>query len=917
MGPFLERSIPAVAAVPIVAGAAMGGDFGHGLACLTGAAAVAAACGGTSRRRTNVVRAGWALLSLGVLCQGVAAVAGAPESIVAGVGLAGASAFYLFVSPYPALALLRRFAEILLCLLGLFVLSVAPETPLAGGLPAGALAGAVGLSLGLGLELMRRADADRSRARSARWLAVAFAAQGAFALAASPAGEAAPHFSPLMFLSWGAIGLAAWYAPKRPLTPPPTPPGASAVGPALAVVGAAALWIPSAADALAVGGLAGAVVAAAPLLSISLMILRHAASDYGNQRQLDQLDEETSRLRTMIDYVGEAVYVENLREEPIFYNQRYLRILCLTAEQVPSTPLDSLLSASDRLKLRQQIRSCRDDYLSANVAEYDVVRMDGSVVPVECSVAGVRVGGLLIGVQAVLRDISRQRLIETSQRAMAQRLEFFFSELPLACIIWDLDFTVQEWNASAERIFGWTASEALAMSYGDFLAERPDDRIEKAWDALRQGKATANHSCRNRTKSGAVIDCEWFQTSLIDENGEVVAVASMVQDVTERLGLEQQLLQSQKMEALGALAGGVAHDFNNLLTVIHGNTMLARMRLGPGSAADQDLGAVAKAAERATELVQQLLRFSRRTPTERRRIVLNERLTEAAQLLRHSVRSSVDVEMDLDPGLWEAEADEAQIGQAVMNLGVNARDAVGGQGRIVVRSRNAVLDDEFCRTRPWARLGLWVKFEVEDNGCGMDDKTRQRVFEPFFTTKPVGKGTGLGLATVYGIVKNHGGGVEVESAVGQGSKFTIFLPAAHSESMAAAGGESRQPLSYASRVVLIADADAEERRRAAAGLQMKGHVVLEASDAATVNEIYANDHGRIDVVLLDLGLPGASAAGLLRSLQAIDDRPTFLFASSNRSGALAAGVSLLAKPYRLEQLLEAIGSAPAAELADR
>ena len=250
----------------------------------------------------------------------------------------------------------------------------------------------------------------------------------------------------------------------------------------------------------------------------------------------------------------------------------------------------------------------------------------------------------------------------------------------------------------------------------------------------------------------------------------------MVQDVTERKNLERQLLQSQKMEAVGTLAGGIAHDFNNLLTTMLGNLSLALMKLGPGHEAFRGLRQAEKSGQNAAELIQQLLRFSRKTGSEFRAVDLNQSINNVTDLLQHSGPSGIEIDRSLDPHLWQVEGEAVQIEQVLMNLCMNARQAIRDSGRIAITSANRRLGDPFRREHPNARPGEFVELTVTDNGCGMDEATRIRIFEPFFTTKGVGEGTGLGLAMVYGIANNHNGWVEVSSTRGEGSAFRVYLP---------------------------------------------------------------------------------------------------------------------------------------------
>ncbi|MEZ5397795.1 MAG: PAS domain S-box protein, partial [Bryobacterales bacterium] len=484
---------------------------------------------------------------------------------------------------------------------------------------------------------------------------------------------------------------------------------------------------------------AGATAVAAGALALAMKWRRSARS----QRQLvNDARMEAVNARRMLDHIHDAVALCDFDGQTKYVNARFRRLFRLPPNERHLGPLEEYFDQRDRWLWRRQLEMCLERSSKVEGVEYRGLRAGGGVAPVECTASVMESGGLKLGVLVALRDISHQRLIETSQRALARQLESFVRAMPLGCIIWDLDFTVQDWNEAAETIFGWSQGEALRKRYSELMAESDEDAVAMAWGELRRSRAVNRQQCRNRTKSGGTVECEWFHTALVNDDGEVVAVASMVHDVTERVSLQEQLLHAQKLEAVGTLAGGIAHDFNNLLTTILGNVALARMHLGPSHPAARGLADAETAAERAAELTRQLLGFSRKSPSEIRPVQINDRLSEAVELFRHSVPSGVEVEAHLDEGLWEVAADAGQMGQVVMNLCLNARDAVGANGHVKVATANRTLDAEFRRTRPWARSEEYVEIMVSDDGCGMDEKTRARIFEPFYTTKPVGKGTG-------------------------------------------------------------------------------------------------------------------------------------------------------------------------------
>jgi len=317
---------------------------------------------------------------------------------------------------------------------------------------------------------------------------------------------------------------------------------------------------------------------------------------------------------------------------------------------------------------------------------------------------------------------------------------------------------------------------------------------------------------------------------------------------------DERLRQSQKMEAIGTLAGGVAHDFNNLLTVILGNTELAFHKLGPNDAARHRLEEVEKAAKRAAVLTRQLLAFSRRQQMERRHINLNDTVGEIMKLLHRIIGADVEVTVKAGSNLSAISADPAQIEQVVMNLAVNARDAMPQGGQLTIETSNTTLDESYQRQYSYVQPGDYVQIVVSDSGSGMDEETKARIFEPFFTTKEVGKGTGLGLSMVYGIVKQHDGYINVYSELGVGTTFKIFLPivvGAHQKEVAT----SELPLPGGTETILIAEDEEALRNLAKDLLEEMGYRVLLAKDGTEAVEIYTQHRAQIDLLLLDVMMP--------------------------------------------------------------
>ncbi len=898
------------AALSAVAGNGLSGELGWVL-WLIGAAAAASACATRTSEGATEERLLWLAISFAAALQGVSrsfdlAAPHASLWLTAGLFLYFARSGGVSLDP-----LSLRFNSWALSIVGFCAFvrlsdavreSPAAQSPLAQGAIGVMLAGVTGILLARS----KRGQGDH-RVRSTLALLGLVTITNAALAAVEPDSGATMIVAGAQFLTWAALTVAAQDRDPRP-------PGprvrfrSSSHAPALLATIAAGVLITIRLLAPAPNALALQLLDAGILLAVmALLWHRVVGSNRASQARLKQMGVESSRVRSMLNNINDAVFAEDRAGQPMFVNQRFYRMFGMRPEDLDGRRLCDFLHDDDRDALQRQFQTCLEKREPVTGVEYRAVRGGEFSFPVECSVSAVESGGIPIGVQAVFRDVSRERIIEKSEKAMAQRLEFFFSEMPLGCIIWTLDFAVQEWNDSAEKIFGWTHGEALAQRYADFLAVEPEDKVERAWKTLENGRPTSHQQCRNRTKAGATLDCEWFHTSLVDEHGKVVGVASMVQDITQRRDLERQLLQAQKMEAVGTLAGGIAHDFNNLLTTILGNVTVARMQLGPSNSASRRLADAETAADRASELTQQLLRFGRKSPAEMEPVDLRARLREIVDLIGYGLDPRIQFKSDIAENLWLTEADAGQIGQVVMNLCVNARDALEQGGTIRLSAVNRTVDSEFCKSRTWARPGDYVEITVSDNGPGIDDEIRTRIFEPFFTTKPVGKGSGLGLATAYGIIKNHGGGLELQSSAGEGAVFQVYL-----RRVAAVlnEGAADEPvvINAGAETVLVADDDPNIRRLASEILRSHGRRVLEAADGQEAVDQFGANPDQVDLVILDLTMPRKSGREAFEEIRRIRPNQRVIISSGYSSDGVPPGTDFLPKPYKARQLLEAVQS---------
>ena len=394
-------------------------------------------------------------------------------------------------------------------------------------------------------------------------------------------------------------------------------------------------------------------------------------------------------------------------------------------------------------------------------------------------------------------------------------------------------------------------------------------------------------------------------------------------DITERKRAQEekkmmqaQLLQAQKMEAVGKLAGGVAHDFNNLLTTIHGYTELAMMELNETEPLYRDLKEIHLAAVRAASLTRQLLLFSRKQPMELTPLIINRTIDELLKMLNRLIGEDIAINTVLEPDLWTVRADAGNIEQVIMNLAVNARDAMPKGGRLTIKTENVTLDEEVCKVIPEARPGKFVCLSVEDTGVGMDKDIIQHIFEPFFSTKEVGRGTGLGLSVVYGSVKQHEGWINIYSEPGRGSTFKVYLPAfsvrleEETEEMI-----SLQEFQGSGERILLVEDEEGVRKLANKALSKNGYVVFEAANAKEAMDIFEREEGKFHLVFSDVVLPDKTGLQLVHQLLSRKPELQILLSSgytddkSQWSAITKRGFRFLQKPYPLPDLLRAIKEA--------
>ena len=531
---------------------------------------------------------------------------------------------------------------------------------------------------------------------------------------------------------------------------------------------------------------------------------------------------------------------------------------------------------------------------------------DGRDIAVEFVSNVYQAGGKKV-IQCNIRDITKRKQAERVSNLLAAIVESSDD----AIIGKDLNSNITSWNRGAEHIFGYTAAEMLGSSTLCLMpANRPEDE-QQFFAKILRGESVEHFETRRQTKDGRLIDVSVTASSIKDARGQVFGVSTVVRDITERRKMEVKFHQAQKMESIGQLAGGIAHDFNNILSAIVGNIYLIKMDAADNPLVLESLANIADATRRATDLVNQILTFSRKGKQDRELISLNEVVLEALKLLRASVPASIRIRTELTETPTVL-ANATAIHQLIMNLGTNAWHAMGDQaGVLKVEMAVMEVDVDFVKTHPDLHPGRYVQLSVSDTGAGMDRATLEHIFEPFFTTKAVGEGTGLGLAVVHGIMKSHHGGISVYSQPGEGTTFHLYFPVV--ETATTARQTEFKPIPQGSgQYILLVDDEAALAILGKKILERLGYQVTMKTSAVEAIELVRKNPELFDLVITDLTMPGMN--GVKFGSELLQIRPGLpVLLTTGYSSVMTPGkarqlgfAGLLSKPSTARTLCEVV-----------
>jgi len=630
-----------------------------------------------------------------------------------------------------------------------------------------------------------------------------------------------------------------------------------------------------------------------------------------NGRRAQETD--LRRLAAIVEFSDDAIIAASLDGIITDWNPGAERMLGFSRSEIIGCPL-SLITPEGLYyePIESQSRILKGE----SVVRLESVRKrkDGELVHVAISVSPVKdQTGRIVGGSAIMRDTTERKLMEDVQRRSDASFRSFVENAPFGILRTTPEGRIMQANPALVEMLGYDSEEeVLGLKMGKDVYLNPGEHKEatrwsQSQDSVRGIEVEWKH------KSGRPFTIRCAAHVVKDSNGKVEFLEGFVEDISERRALEQQLRQGQKMEAIGRLAGGIAHDFNNLLGVIIGYGDLVLEQAGPDNPLHKPVEQIRKAAERASVLTRQLLAFSRQQVLEMKVLDLNAVVAEMGMMLPRLLGEDIHLEMILDPKLAQVKADQGQIEQVIMNLAVNARDAMPGGGRLLIETRNMSLDEGFAYKQPAMVPGEYAVILVKDTGMGMDAQTQAHIFEPFFTTKERGKGTGLGLATVYGFVKQSGGYVWVKSELGVGTTFTIYLPQVREEaSQNRVGTEAAAPSRGAGTVLLVEDEESL-RTLTRSILEQGGYTVLEACDGREAVDIAREHKGPIHLLLTDMVMPGMNGRAAAEKVSRLHPDMAVVYMSGytgfSAEEAASLDAAIISKPFTRDTLLQKLGEA--------
>jgi two-component system cell cycle sensor histidine kinase/response regulator CckA len=617
-----------------------------------------------------------------------------------------------------------------------------------------------------------------------------------------------------------------------------------------------------------------------------------------------------SQLASIVESSDDAIVGKALDGTIVSWNGGAERIYGYSASEVIGKPVSILLPSDQQDELPQILEKIRRD---ERIQHYETIRIrkNGQRINISVTISPVKdAEGMVVGASAIARDITERKRVAEKLQESESHFRSLVHDAPYGIYRITLDGRLLQVNPALVKMLGYESeSELMRCDAEKDICADPETHQRLITNYWRK-QDFRDVEAQWRRKDGKIITVKMTGHPVLEKADSPAYFEVFGEDITERRSLERQLLQSQKMEAIGRLAGGVAHDFNNLLGVILGHSDILDQQIGADGRLRKSVEATRQAAERAAALTMQLLAFSRKQVIEPTVIDLNASVLEIEKMLHRVIGEDIELAIRPQPGLWRVKADPGQLSQVLMNLAINSRDAMPGGGKLVIETANVELDTVYGRQHLGAKPGPHVMLAVSDTGIGMDSETLSHIFEPFFTTKETGKGTGLGLSMVYGIVKQSNGYIMAYSEPGRGTTFKIYFP--RTEESAPLPRKEEEEILRGTEAVLVVEDEPALRELTCILLEDAGYKVLDSSGVEEALEMAKDLQRKIDLLLTDIVMPRMDGRELANQMLSLRPDLKVLFMSGYTDdvivhrGALTQGTMLVQKPFTKRTLLRKV-----------
>jgi PAS domain S-box-containing protein len=629
----------------------------------------------------------------------------------------------------------------------------------------------------------------------------------------------------------------------------------------------------------------------------------------------ESLRESEKRFRSLSESSPMGIFQADTQGQCTYVNARWQAISGLTLEQSLGDGWTQAIHKEDREAVLAQWRDCVQKRSNFS-GEFRLINRheDARWISIRAAAISNEVGEAIgfVGTHEDISEAKRDEVIRKQAETIILEQAALLNIATDAIMVRNLDQQVLFWNKSAERLYGWTAAEVLGRNINELFQTAPATELTQAIaTVVEKGEWQGELVKTKKDGTETIVASRW--TLVRDEQGQPKSILTVDTDITDKKSLEKQFLRAQRMESLGTLAGGIAHDLNNILTPILAAAQLLPLTLPNLDERNQHIvQMLVDSSRRGSDLVQQILSFARGMDGQKAVLQVGHLLAEVVNIARQTFPKNIEIERDISTrNLRTVYADATQLHQVFMNLCVNARDAMPHGGTLSITAENLLADEHYVRMNLDAHIGPYVVITVSDTGLGMSPEVIERIFDPFFTTKGEGKGTGLGLSTAIGIIKSHGGFIDVSSEVGTGSRFKLYLPAAESEVSPPSVAPSSN-LMGDGELILTVDDEASIREITKISLEAFNYKVITAKDGIEALELFAKQHQDIRFVMLDLMMPSLDIATIIRTLQTIDPQVQIITMSGLASNeSLVNNTSqnvkaFLAKPFTAQDLLQTL-----------